>query len=263
MSDPIVTLTTDFGVASPYAAVMKGVVLSINPRARLVDLTHQIPPQDIPHTAFFLATAVPYFPPGTIHLVVVDPGVGTDRALLCVEIGGQVIVAPDNGCWTSLEKSLGAPLVHRITEPRFHRESVSATFHGRDILAPAAGHLSLGVRPEQLGYVVSTWVRWEPPEPRPGCNQIAGEILFVDEFGNLITNISAGELKQPPDILVVGEQTLRDSFRWVRTYGEAPPGTLVALIGSNGHMEIAVVQGSAAARLKAGVGTSVVIGWER
>ena len=263
MSDPIVTLTTDFGVASPYAAVMKGVVLSINPRARLVDLTHQIPPQDIPHTAFFLASAVPYFPPGTIHLVVVDPGVGTDRALLCIEVGGHIILAPDNGCWTSLEKNLGAPLVHRITEPRFRRNSVSATFHGRDILAPAAAHLSLGVRPEQLGSVVSTWVRLETPEPRPGCNQIAGEILFVDEFGNLITNIPADRLRQPPDIILVGKQTLRHGFRWVRTYGEAATGSLVALIGSMDRLEIAVVHGSAATRLTAGVGTSVIIGWEQ
>jgi S-adenosylmethionine hydrolase len=261
MAEPIVTLTTDFGVASPYVAVMKGVLLSINPRVRLVDLTHQIPPQNVRFTAFFLGAAVRYFPAGTIHLVVVDPGVGTERALLCVTIGGQILVAPDNGCWTSLETALGTPSVYRLENQRFRREPVSATFHGRDILAPAAAHLSLGCRPEEFGPQVESWIGLDMPQARDGINSIAGEIVFVDEFGNLITNIPAERLRQTPDVLMVGKHSFKKKFRWVRTYGEAAPGTLVALIGSNKHMEIAVVQGSAAARLKADVGTPVVVGW--
>jgi S-adenosylmethionine hydrolase len=263
MSDPIVTLTTDFGVASPYVAVMKGVLSSINPRVKLVDLTHQIPPQNVRFAAFYLYTALPYFPPGTIHLVVVDPGVGTERALLCMTIGGHILVAPDNGCWTFLETALSTPQVYRLENQRFRRAPVSATFHGRDILAPAAAHLSLGRQPEEFGPQVETWIRLDMPRARDGINSVAGEIVFVDEFGNLITNISAERLRQTPDVLMVGKRSFKKKFHWVRTYGDAESGTLVGLIGSNNHMEIAVVEGSAASRLKASVGTPVVVGWAR
>jgi S-adenosyl-L-methionine hydrolase (adenosine-forming) len=263
MPDPIITLTTDFGVESPYVAAMKGVVLGVNPAARLLDLTHQVPPQDVCCAAFFLAGAVPYFPAGTVHVVVVDPGVGSERAVLYVEAGDQRLLVPDNGCWTSLLKpGPPAPRVIRVDEPRYWRQPVSATFHGRDIFAPVAGHLSLGVDPADLGPVVTGWVRLpEPPPPRPGMNSLTGQVVFVDHFGNLITNIPAENL-QPPTLLCVGEQS-RKRFRWVRTYAEATPGTLVALASSNGMLEVAVVQGNAARKLKAGVGTPVTVGWTR
>ena len=264
MSDPLITLTTDFGEESPYVAAMKGVILGINPAARLVDLTHQVPPQDVRYAAFFLAGSVPYYPAGTLHVVVVDPGVGSERAVLHVEAEGQRLLVPDNGCWTSLLKPVSpAPRVIRVAEPRYWRQPVSATFHGRDIFAPVAGHLSRGVAPADLGPIMTEWVRLpEPPAPRPGMNSLTGEVVFVDHFGNLITNIPAENL-QPPRVLMVGKQSFRTGFRWVRTYAEADPGRLVALASSNGMLEVAVAQGSAARKLKAGVGTPVTVGWDR
>jgi S-adenosylmethionine hydrolase len=261
MPDPIITLTTDFGAAAPYAAAMKGVILALNPAACLVDLTHQVPPQDVRHAAFFLAAALPYFPPAALHVVVVDPGVGSDRALLYIEAGGRRLLAPDNGCWTLLDGA-GAARVIRLAEQRFWRQPVSATFHGRDILAPVAAHLSLGTDPAQLGPPVEQWVRLHVPEPRPVMNGYAGEVIFVDDFGNLITNIRA-DWQQGPDVLVVGQTTLTAGFRWVTSYAAAAPGALVALRSSVGLLEVAVTQGSAAKRLGAGVGTAVMIGWAK
>src|SRR5262249_13282859 len=166
MSDPIITLTTDFGDESPYVSAMKGVILSVNPAARLVDLSHRVPPQDLRYTAFFLAASIPYFPPEAIHVVVVDPGVGTERALLYVEVENRRLLTPDNGCWTRLaETASGPPTVIRLTQQRYWRQSVSATFQGRDILAPVAGHLSLGVPSATLGIPSAHWVRLEQNLP--------------------------------------------------------------------------------------------------
>jgi S-adenosylmethionine hydrolase len=260
MPQPIITLTTDFGDDSPYVAAMKGVVLAINPEARLIDLSHQIPPQDLRHAAFFLASAVPYFPTGVIHVIVVDPGVGTERALLAVEVAGHRMLVPDNGCWTLLaSEASGPPSVRRLAEPRYWRQSVSATFHGRDILAPAAAHLSLGVPFDALGPAATVWVRLEtcPPDLANGC--LRGEVVFVDHFGNLVSNIPADAflaLADRPVRITVGE---REVPRRVRTYADAEPGRVVALIGSAQRLEIAVTQGSAAQRLQAGVGTPIVV----
>jgi S-adenosylmethionine hydrolase len=260
MPDPIITLTTDFGAAAPYAAAMKGVILALNPAARLVDLTHQIPPQDVRHAAFFLMSAVPYFPPGTIHVVVVDPGVGTERAILYVEAGGQRLLAPDNGCWTLLAGE--SPRVIRLAEPRFWRQPVSATFHGRDIFAPVAARLGLGTDPALLGPPAAEWARLTVPAPRPVEGGTVGEIIFIDDFGNIITNIRA-EWARPPDLLILGGASLRRGadFRWVRSYGEAEPGSLVALVSSVGLFEVAVNQGNAAERLSVRVGDPMTVGW--
>lgn len=265
MPDCLITLTTDFGEESPYVAALKGVVLSLNPAVRLIDLSHQIPPQDVRHAAFFLAAALPYFPAGTLHVIVVDPGVGTDRAILYVEGNGLRLLAPDNGCWTTLPWGESGPRVIRLEERRFWRPQVSATFHGRDIFAPVAGHLSLGVDPARLGPPVTDWVRLTLPQASEGPEGCRGEVVFVDHFGNLITNIPATALSMAPDsqrTLVVGNRRLR-RFRWVRSYGEAEPGALVSLVSSTGMVEVAVNQGSAARRLRAGVGTPVRIGWRR
>jgi S-adenosylmethionine hydrolase len=264
MPQPIITLTTDFGEESPYVAAMKGVILGVNPEARVIDLCHQIGPQDVRHAAFFLAEAIPYFPSNTVHVVVVDPDVGTERALLYVEIAGQRLLAPDNGCWTWLARNGLAPTrVLRLTEPRFWRQSISATFHGRDILAPVAGHISRGVDPADLGPQVSEWVSLQWPLPSIGKKMVQGEVVFADHFGNLITNIPATAITGEPGILKVGKKKFRRGFRWVRTYAEAKPGTLVALIGSSGTMEVALVQGNAAQKLRAGNGTPIGIGWRR
>jgi len=249
----LVTLTTDFGGGSSYVAAMKGALLAVNPAARLVDLSHDLPPQDLVATANFLADVLPWFPIGTIHVVVVDPGVGTERSLLCVEWRGQHVLVPDNGCWTSLIADGERPVVHRLAERRFWRSEVSATFHGRDILAPVAGHLSRGVAPADLGPAVTAWQRFDLPRPATTPDGVRGEVVIVDRFGNLISNLPgpalfAGSTVRLPDGRAV---------KLVRTYGDAEPGTLVALIGSSCRLEVAVVNGSAAEKLGVGVGTRI------
>jgi S-adenosylmethionine hydrolase len=259
MPIPLVTFTTDFGTGSSYVAAMKGVVLGLNPDAHLVDLTHDIPPQDLCVAAFFLAATIPQFPADAIHVIVVDPGVGTERALLCANLRGHRLLVPDNGCWCELARRIGDSVeVIRLTEPKFWRPTVSSTFHGRDILAPVAGHLSLGIDSRQLGPTVNQWVDLKLPQPRISTEGLVGEVLFVDHFGNLITNIPASSLKdlkgQP--LIRVGECKVE---RHVRAYGEVEPGTLVSLVSSFDLLEIAQRNGNASARLNAGVGTPVVV----
>ena len=260
MAGPIVTLTTDFGARSPYVATMKGALLSVNPAVQLVDLSHDVPPQGLRACSIFLRSSIPFFPAGTLHVVVVDPGVGTDRALLYVEAGPQRLLVPDNGCWTELARVLAAPLrVVKLTERRFWRPDVSATFHGRDILAPVAGHLTLGVPPAQLGPNVTSWVELTLPEPNLTPDLLAGEVLLVDDFGNLLTNLPGKDYLSNIDrisAVLVGDNAVT---RKVRTYGEAMLGELVVLVSSAGTVEVAVVEGNAAERLGAAVGTPVRI----
>lgn len=253
MADPIITLTTDFG-DSPYVAAMKGVILGINPQARLVDLSHQIPPQNVRHAAYFLAASIPYFPPAAIHVVVVDPGVGSERRILLVEIDQQRLLVPDNGCWTKLtQRNQAVPQVRCVEATEFWRQPVSSTFHGRDIFGPVAGHLSLGIDPARLGPVVQEWVTLPLPRVEESVDGLRGEVEFVDHFGNLISNIPAGSCPRPASI-IIATHTVR---RLVRTYSDGAPGELVALTSSEGMLEIAVNQGSAAQLLGAGVGTPV------
>jgi S-adenosylmethionine hydrolase len=258
MPDPLVTLTTDFGETSPYVAALKGALLAVCPAARPVDLSHLIPPQDVWHGAFFLAEAVPYFPPGTLHVVVVDPGVGTDRALLYAEAAGQRLLLPDNGLLTLLDRVHPVGGLRRLTEPRFWRPTVSATFHGRDILAPAAGHLAAGADPADLGPAVTEWQRLAVPEAREEEGGWRGEVLFVDHFGNLLTNLPPAALAEARFRVRVDEGPELTARR-VRTYGDARPGELVALTASGGWWELAVVQGSAARLLSAGRGAPVAV----
>jgi len=281
MPEALITLTTDFGAGSPYVAALKGVILGINPWARLLDLSHAIPPQDLHQAAYFLRQVLPCYPPGPLHVVVVDPGVGSERALLYIEVAGHRLLVPDNGCWTGLEQSARAR-VRRLTEPRFWRHPVSATFHGRDILAPVAAHLSLGLDPAELGPAVTEWVTLETLAPR--CDQragtLTGQVQFVDTFGNLITDLSSQALyvftQTPPADPTRGAErsrrqprpwpaTLRvqvgasEVTRYVRTYADAEPGSLVFLFSSDQLLEIAEVQGSAARRLEVGVGAPVSV----
>jgi S-adenosyl-L-methionine hydrolase (adenosine-forming) len=260
MSDSLITLTTDFGQASPYVAAVKGVILAVNPSVRILDLTQDIPPQDLRAASFFLASAIPYFPAGPIHVVVVDPGVGTDRALLYVEAGHHRLLAPDNGCWTELARHLGAPRrVIRLSEPGYWRQPVSATFHGRDILAPVAAWLSLKLDPERLGPRTTKWTELETPAPELELGYLKGEVIFVDRFGNLITNIPgqalAGLIGSTPQVSVGNHRISQVG----RAYGDAPPGALIALVSSWGTLEVAVTNGNAAQTLGAGVGERVEV----
>jgi S-adenosylmethionine hydrolase len=261
MAATFITLTTDYGTASPYVAVLKGVILSLNPEARIIDLTHQIPPQDVRHTAYFLASALPYFPPDALHVVIVDPGVGGAREVLYVEVGAQRLLVPDNGCWTFLHGGRPPIRILQLTVRRFWRHTVSATFHGRDIFAPVAANLSLGLDPRKLGPPVSRWVRLQRPIPTQGPDGIVGEVVFVDHFGNLITNIPADAFAQPgrPAAITAGGHEVP---HFVHAYSEGEPGTLIALISSDGWLEVAVSHGNAARQLQAGPGTVVTVSWQ-
>jgi S-adenosylmethionine hydrolase len=253
----LVTLTTDFGAASPYVAVMKGVILSLNPAARIHDLTHAIRPQDLRHANYFLGTAAPFFPRGTTHVCVVDPGVGSERAGIYAEAGGQRFVGPDNGVFTAALAKLGGPTcIRRLAIPRFWRPAVSSTFHGRDVFAPVAAHLTLGTDPAELGPQHPELVTLPTRSAVTFGRRWQGEVQFADDFGNLITNIPACKLKSLPVKVSVGDAP-PVTLRWVRTYADAAAGELVCLFSSDGFFEVAEVNGNAARRLGAEAGTLV------
>jgi S-adenosylmethionine hydrolase len=260
MRDAIITLTTDFGEASPYVAAVKGVILGIHGAARIVDLSHEIPAHDVRAASFFLASSIVYFPPGVLHVVVVDPGVGSERALLFVEIGGHRLLAPDNGCWTELARRVGgAPRVIRLEDEGYWRQPVSATFHGRDILAPVAGWLSRGLDPALLGPVIAQWTSLNLPQPELTPNRLRGEVVFVDRFGNLITNIPAEPWASMAARGARIEVGAAEVAQISRTYADVAAGTVTALVSSSNTLEIAVAEGSAASRLGAKVGTRVQV----
>ena len=262
MSRHVITLTTDFGTASPYVAAMKGVLLTLRPEARVVDLTHAIGPQDIRQAALVLAEIAPWFPPASIHVVVVDPGVGTSRELIYAEIEGRHYLAPDNGVLSRLALASPPSKIIALTEPAYWLANVSATFHGRDILAPVAAHLSGGLEPTRLGPVRQQIIQLPWSEAQRMANQISGEIQSIDSFGNLITNITADQLSGVPtdDTLCIrcSEHETRGLFR---TYGDQPSMTLIALVGSSGKLELAIVEDSAAAMLGVGVGEAITLSW--
>lgn len=258
----IITLTTDFGTGSPYVAAMKGVILSLNPAATVIDISHAVPPQDVRYAAVALEDVADRFPGGTIHVAVVDPGVGTDRALVFARIGRQCYLAPDNGLLSRLARRTPPAHIVRLTEAEYWLRPVSATFHGRDILAPVAARLSLGLDPAHLGVPLDRLVMLDWPEVRRGPGRIEGAVLLADSFGNLITDIVADMLPEParwPELRVFCRGHLISGLS--RTYGDSPPGSLVALIGSSGRLELAVVNGSAAAAIQASRGDEVRASW--
>lgn len=255
----LITLTTDFGTASPYVAAMKGVILSIHPEARVLDLTHAVPPQAVRHASFFLSQCVGEFPAGSIHVAVVDPGVGGERDMLLAAAGGQFVIAPDNGLITGALARLGGPAgVRRLENPAYRKSEVSATFHGRDVFAPAAAHLSRGVAPADFGPALEEWVTLPTAGPRRDPDGWAGEVIFIDDFGNLITNLTGEHVASAPAGVTINGEDVRP-VRWARTYAEGEDGDRVMLLGSGGHFEVAVVNGSAAAQLTAGVGDRVFV----
>jgi S-adenosylmethionine hydrolase len=255
MAVPIITLTTDFGGASPYVAAMKGVLLARCPEATLVDLSHAIPAQDVVHAAYFLRDALPWFPPGSIHVVVVDPGVGTSRAALHIILDGKHMLCPDNGLWT-LIPHVAPPVVRYITAAEYWLNPVSATFHGRDIFAPCAAALANALPADALGPVVADWCTLPVPPCQVQADAIVGEVVFVDDFGNLITNIPAQVVPAEAKSLRLGKAMMS---RFVKTYGDAEAGELVVLTSSSGYLEIAEVNGNAARRLDLGRGAAVRI----
>jgi hypothetical protein len=243
----IITLITDFGWQDEYVGLMKGVMLGIDPAARFIDLTHAIDPQDVAQAAFTVESSWRYFPEGTIHAVIVDPGVGTERAMLCLEFQRQVFLAPDNGVLSLLLDAEPRGNLRRLDNSDYWRCAVSRTFHGRDVLAPVAAHLSRGAKTGALGPAIDP-ARAVRRNDLKACLQangeVCGRIIHIDRFGNLITNIDAGALRSRGSSWDVAFGSGR--IRGVSgTYADAESGAVLALIGSRGYLEIAVNSGSA------------------
>ena len=294
MTAPPIVLLTDFGLSDAYVGMMRGVIYGINPAAHVIDLTHGIGPQDVRHGAVVLADSCRYFPAGSIFVAVVDPGVGTDRAAVLLETPAARFVAPDNGLLTLVCRhyapSFGdtAQPAHspaaaagsagvvtlpngpvpaacrawRLTNPDYWQHPVSATFHGRDVFAPVAAHLSMDAPPDALGESTPAINALSLPIPEPEGNTIRGQVVFADAFGNLVTDITADLLEQigatagdSAVTVAIAGQTITGLSR---TFHDPPGDGLRALIGSHGRLEIAVVDGSAAAVLGVGSGASVV-----
>lgn len=243
----IVTLTTDFGTADAYVGAMKGVMLRVAPELHLHDLSHQIPPQDVAHGARLLRGACPWFPSGTVHLAVVDPGVGTDRPPVVVIAGGHAFVGPDNGLFSEVAAILGGGKARRIeTTPAlapFLPPRISATFHGRDLFAPTAAALASGsLGFNAIGAVHDLRAGAVRPERSREGDRLLGQVTHYDHFGNAVTDLSAAELGAPPLRVILPDGT---ALPLSRTYGDVANGTTLALIGSEGFLEIAVAGGSA------------------
>ena len=246
---PIITLTTDFGYGR-YVAQMKGVLLGICPEANVVDISHHIAPQDMTAAAYLLADVVPAFPAGTIHLAVVDPGVGSSRRGIVMQAGhrakGQYLIGPDNGIFTCFHDGSSA---HELVDPKYRRPVVSSVFHGRDIFAPAAAHLASGVSMEAFGPRVRDPVTLPLAFARKNADETTGEVVYSDHFGNVITNIEGQDLPK------AGEEGLQIEIAWAkieklsRSYSDVRTGEMLALIGSSGRLEIAVRNGNAVERL--------------
>jgi S-adenosylmethionine hydrolase len=255
----IITLTTDFGTSDSYVAQMKGAILAINAQVQVVDVTHAIPPQDVDRAASVLSDVVGVFPAGSIHVVVVDPGVGSSRALLAAEAASQRFLAPDNGLLHPLFRRCPPVRIHRLTENRFWRSPVSATLHGRDILAPVAAHWSLGSDIAEFGPAVDAGqiAVLTREEPHWVEDMLVGRVESTDSFGNLITNIDATELATADRSLVSTSIAARQIIGLCHCYSDQPAGMPLALMGSSGRLEIAVNRGSAAKMLGAGLGMEV------
>lgn len=242
----IITLTTDFGLLDPYAAMMKGVILGINPHARLVDLTHNINAGSISQAAILILEAYSFFPEGTVHVAVVDPGVGSNRRHIGIEAGGHFFVGPDNGIFWPVMEANRHPKVFHLTRTRYFLPSISSTFHGREVFAPVAAHISLGIHLSEMGNTILNPVRLSIPHPRSKGHTLSGQVMRVDNFGNLITNIRRQQLesflKASQPVITVGKLRLN---KLSATYSDGEEGEVLALINSSNLLEIAVNLGRA------------------
>jgi S-adenosylmethionine hydrolase len=258
----IITLTTDFGIGSRYVAAMKGVILSISPRATIVDISHAVPPRDIRAGAIVLAETATWFPAGTVHIGVVDPGVGSKRRVIYTEIGSQRFVTPDNGLVSRLALSRRPSKIFGVQEREYWLPEVSRTFHGRDIMAPVAARLSLGLAPEKLGPPLEQFVELPWAEVHRVPNRIEGEVIEVDSFGNLITNITKAMLEGVPggdSVVITCDE--HETVGIFATFSDQPPMTLMAHVGSTGRLELAIVDENASAMLGVKVGAPVCVTW--
>lgn len=256
----IITLLTDFGRADYYIGSMKGVILSINPDANIVDITHEISPQNVDEAAFVLSRTFSYFPDGTIHVAVVDPGVGGRRAILAVRTPRFIFLAPDNGLLKYIFHHHPDAEVFRLINPVYFLKTVSHTFHGRDIFAPAAAHISRGVALKKMGEPFHDYIVGDVKCPTQEPNGLTGEIIHIDKFGNAITNIEEAQIGDCSAIRIRMKEYEFD--RLCKTYADVPAGESLALIGSGRTLEISVHQGSAKEAMGLKVGDSISVVFE-
>jgi len=257
----IITLTTDFGLADPYVAEMKAVILGINPSVEIVDISHQIEKFNIRMGAYILASAAPYFPKGTIHVAVVDPGVGTKRKPILIETEKGFFIGPDNGVLALAAEKQGVRHIYEIANPKYMLTKVSTTFHGRDIFAPAAAHISKGVPPLEFGPEIRRIVKPQFAKIVRKGSMLVGEIIHVDGFGNVVTNFTAEELESlgigESLNIKIGEVALK--LKFCRAYAEVGAKKPLAIIGSHDFLEISVNKGNAAEMFGAKVGDKVML----
>ncbi|MCC9604845.1 SAM-dependent chlorinase/fluorinase [Blastopirellula sp. JC732] len=247
MTSGIITLLTDFGADSPYVAEMKGAILAVSRLATIVDLTHSVAPQNIRQGAYLLDRTYRSFPYGTVHVAVVDPGVGSQRKIIAAEINGQIFVLPDNGLLSVVAASGEATQLREVANPKLWRQTVSATFHGRDVMGPVGAYLAAGGLWDEVGPPTSEIARFELPAVSRKAGLIDGEVIYADSFGNLVTNITRNDLESV-EILSI-EIDGRPVGPLSSTYSEQNTGSPIALIGSSGQLEISIVSGSASAWL--------------
>lgn len=254
----MITLTTDFGFKDPYVAEMKGTILTINPTASLIDITHEVEKFNIRMCAFMLASAAPYFPKCAVHVAVVDPSVGTNRRAIIVQTKSGFFVGPDNGVLMLAAQAQGIEHIYEITNPKFMLPQVSCTFHGRDIFAPTAAHLDRGVAPQEFGPEITDPItpKFAAVEHKNGA--LFGEVLYVDGFGNVITNIPQKEVSKP-GIVEVNLHHVSLRLALAKTYAENKFHEPIALIGSHGFLELALNQGSFAEKFRVNAGYKVQV----
>jgi S-adenosylmethionine hydrolase len=260
LADPIITLTTDFGTSDHLVGAMKGVILNINPAARIVDINHSVVPYDVLDGALSIANAYSYFPSRTIHVVIVDPGVGTERRPILVSGEKQFFVAPDNGVLSPIFEREACTVRH-ITAGHYFLNPISPTFHGRDIFAPTAAWLSKAFQTEAFGEVVTDFVRFTMPKAKPNGQSVKGVVLRVDAFGNLMTNFTAEDI---PEVALSGGAIKlsvngKPVVKFAQTFAAGATGELIAVLGSAGYVEIAVNRGSAARALGVNRGAEVTL----
>ncbi len=275
----LISITTDFGLDDGYVGTMKGVMAGIAPGATFVDITHTIEPQDVRAAAYVLWTALPYFPPGSVHLVVVDPGVGTVRRAIASRTSWGVLVGPDNGVFSYVWGAAPPELTVTLEATKYQRAAVSRTFHGRDIFAPAAAHIAMGVPLNAFGSVVEDAVRLPVPRAQISASEIRGEVVYIDRFGNVITSIGRMVWEGPvlhldpvfsdeePRIVRADKLVVTVAGREIgpirRTYGEVAPGDALALVGSEGMLEVATNRGHGARDIGLKVGDPVEVSLAR
>ncbi len=253
---PLITLTTDFGLQDSFVGTMKGVILGITPDARLVDLTHDVPPQDVRAGAYALYAAYRYFSAETVHLAVVDPGVGSARRAVALRTSWGTFVAPDNGLLSLVLSRETVDEAVALENPAYRLPHVSRTFHGRDVFAPAAAHIARGVPLAELGPAVTDLATFPVSRPVSRGHTLIGQVIYVDRFGNLVTDVLEADLTGPVATVAAGSARIAGLSD---TYAAVAPGQALALIGSAGHLEIAVREGSAARTLGLSVEDPVTV----